>query len=128
MGDSGLIERFRSIREKVSLSQKDFAQTLGVSQSSIADIERGAKEPSRNIMLALVEQYHISLDWLLLGIGTAPIEPLVSVEEFAALKKEISDLEGKIRELEAENKEITQELLDRMRQLVDVQSRQLGVV
>ncbi|MDR2419571.1 MAG: helix-turn-helix domain-containing protein [Treponema sp.] len=126
--DEELANRFRSIRSKTGLSQKDFAATLDISQSAIAEIERGSREPSRNMMVALANKYHISLDWLLLGVEPTPGGTAQDTEDVAALKKEISDLEGKIRDLEAENKEISRELLERMRQLVDLQNHQLGVV
>jgi transcriptional regulator with XRE-family HTH domain len=126
--ENELAERFRSIRNKTGLSQKDFAATLDISQSAVAEIERGSREPSRNMMIALANKYHISLDWLLLGVEPAPGGAAQDTEEVAALKKEISDLETKILELEAENKEISRELLERMRQLVDLQNRQLGIV
>ncbi len=126
MDKNDLADRFRALRNKVNLSQKDFAQTIGVSQSVIAEIERGSREPSRSVLVAIAEKYQISLDWLLLGMGTG--EPVQRKEdpEVEALKKEIAEMEDTIRTLEAENKEISRELLDRMRQLVDVQSRQLG--
>jgi transcriptional regulator with XRE-family HTH domain len=121
-----LADRFRALRNKVNLSQKDFAQTIGVSQSVIAEIERGSREPSRSVLVAIAEKYQISLDWLLLGVGSGDVAQRKEDPEVEALKKEIAEMEDTIRELEAENKEISRELLDRMRQLVDVQSRQLG--
>jgi transcriptional regulator with XRE-family HTH domain len=127
--DNELTNRFRSIRAKIGLSQKDFAETLGVSQSAIAEIERGSREPSRNIMVALASKYHVSLDWLLLGIELNGMSSQASKDvEIENLKKEIAELENKIQQLEAENKEIAQELLERMRQLVNIQNRQLGIV
>jgi transcriptional regulator with XRE-family HTH domain len=79
--DNKLADRFRSIRTKTGLSQKDFAETLGVSQSAIAEIERGSREPSRNIMVALAGTYHISLDWLLLGAELSHMTSPISKEE-----------------------------------------------
>lgn len=108
------------------MSQKDFAQTIGVSQSVIAEIERGSREPSRSVLVAIAEKYHVSLDWLLLGIGSDDLIQKKEDPEIEALKKEIAEMENRIRALEAENKAISKELLDRMRQLIDLQSRQLG--
>ena len=93
----------------------------------IAEIERGSREPSRSVLVAIAEKYQISLDWLLLGVGSGDVAQRKDDPEVEALKKkEIAEMEDTIRALEAENKEISRELLDRMRQLVDVQSRQLG--
>jgi transcriptional regulator with XRE-family HTH domain len=63
-------ERFRSMRTKLNLSQKAFSIETGISQSVIADIERGAKDPSRAVLLVIAPKYHVSLYWLLLGIRT----------------------------------------------------------
>lgn len=41
-----LSERLRFLREQRRLSQKDFAKAVGISQSSVAQIEAGRKEPS----------------------------------------------------------------------------------
>jgi transcriptional regulator with XRE-family HTH domain len=121
-----LIDRFRSLRSKTNLSQKDFAQSIGLSQSVIAEIERGSREPSRSVLVAIAEKYQVSLDWLLLGVGSSDSVQCRENPEVEALKKEIALLEDKIRELEAENKKLSQELFVRMRQLIDIQSRQLG--
>ena len=128
MDNNDLAVRFTALRKKVNLSQKDFARSIGVSQSLIADIERGSREPSRKVLVAIAKKYGVSLDWLLLGVGSMEGAQPKENPEVEALKKEIAQLENKIRALEAENKEISRELLDRMRQLVDLQSKQLGTI
>ncbi len=121
-----IADRFRELRAKTGLSQKDFATSIDLSHTVIAEIERGGREPSRKVMVAVARKYGVSLDWLLLGVGSIEGAQPKEDPEVEALKKEIAEMEDTIRALEAENKEISRELLDRMRQLVDVQSRQLG--
>ncbi len=121
-----IADRFRKLRSKTGLSQKDFAASIDLSHTVIAEIERGGREPSRKVMVAVARKYGVSLDWLLLGVGSMEGAQPKEDPEVEALKKEIAEMEDTIRKLEAENKEISRELLDRMRQLVDVQSRQLG--
>jgi transcriptional regulator with XRE-family HTH domain len=127
-----IADRFRELRSQSGISQKDFASSIGLSHTVIAEIERGGREPSRKVMIALADKYKVSLDWLLLGIGSMyhnqgeDKRSATDPDEVEVLKKEIAEMEIKIRKLEAENKEVTQELLDRMRQLVEVQRRQLG--
>jgi transcriptional regulator with XRE-family HTH domain len=41
-----LSDRLKFIREQRRLSQKEFANAVGISQSSVAQIENGRKEPS----------------------------------------------------------------------------------
>jgi len=121
-----IADRFRELRAKTGLSQKDFATSIDLSHTVIAEIERGGREPSRKVMVAVARKYGVSLDWLLLGVGSIEGAQPKEDPEVEALKKEIAEMEDTIRALEAENKKISRELLDRMRQLVDVQSRQLG--
>ncbi len=119
-----IAERFRKLRSNTGLSQKDFASTIGLSHTVIAEIERGSREPSRKVMVAIAETYGISLDWLLLGKGSMYAINQEN-QEVEILKKEISRLEEEIRKLQIENKEISRELIDRMRQLIDLQSQKL---
>ncbi|MBF0487863.1 MAG: helix-turn-helix transcriptional regulator [Nitrospirae bacterium] len=58
------------IRVASNLSQQAFSAQLGFSQSNIAEIEKGVKEPSRNIMKALISHYKININWLLTGTGS----------------------------------------------------------
>jgi transcriptional regulator with XRE-family HTH domain len=127
-------DRFRAIRAKTGLSQKAFAKGLSMSQSVIADIERGSQEPSKNILVSIAQKYHVSLDWLLLGAAhdKDKIEELES--EVERLKKENSKLEEDIRKiqeernsLDIENKEISKELIERYRQLVEIQHHRLSI-
>jgi transcriptional regulator with XRE-family HTH domain len=65
----------RRARERLQLSQEDFAQALGrflghpVSQSQISDWERGRFEPSASVLLAVAELADLSVDELR---GTGP--------------------------------------------------------
>jgi transcriptional regulator with XRE-family HTH domain len=117
-----LADRFRSLREKTGLSQKDFARTIDLSHTVIAEIERGAREPSRKVMVALSEKYNISLDWLLLGVGGPKLDAYGPEDRTS----EIADLEEKIKSLEVKNNQLTNELLERMRQIVYLQGEKLG--
>lgn len=127
--ESGVAERFREVRAKTNLSQKDFAESVGVSQSVVSDIERGAREPSRQILSVLAEKYSVDLNWLLLGIGISEKISQESIRdsEVERLEREINELKKSIDELERENKELSKELLDRMRQLLGLRS-ELGHV
>jgi len=53
-----------------NLTQGEFAQGLGASPAFVSDMVRGIKKPGADFLSRLATQYHVSLDWLLLGHGT----------------------------------------------------------
>ncbi len=65
----------RRARERLQLSQDDFAKALGdflshpISQSQVSDWERGRFEPSASVLLAVAEIADVSVDQLR---GTGP--------------------------------------------------------
>ncbi len=64
-----MFSRFSKIREKLGVSQKDFADSLGVQKSVVSEIESGKRELSKNVMIALMIKFNVSTDWLLTGEG-----------------------------------------------------------
>ncbi len=66
-------ERLKELRQKMSISAKDFASSLGIKQGSYSDIERGKVLFSSTVMKKLDEIYNINLNWLLSGMG----EPII---------------------------------------------------
>lgn len=63
-------ERIKYFRNNKCLSQKAFADALGVTQGFISDLERGRQEPSREFLRKLNDVYNISSDYILYS-GTA---------------------------------------------------------
>lgn len=57
-----LRSRVRELRG--DLTQREFGDLLGFSQSYIADIERGRNRPSFEFLLAILKQFDVSLDWV----------------------------------------------------------------
>jgi transcriptional regulator with XRE-family HTH domain len=128
MDDIGIAGRLKEIRTKSGLMQKDFAASLNTSYSVISDIERGAREPSRQILIALAEKYNVDLNWLLLGVGNSEITSHNQTynPEIERLENEIADLKKSIAELDKENRELYKELLDKMRELLAFKDMKLA--
>lgn len=61
--------RIRSIREQHGLNQDEFAKLIGVVRSSISTYEKDANLPNANVLAEICTKFHISTQWLLLGIG-----------------------------------------------------------
>jgi transcriptional regulator with XRE-family HTH domain len=67
-GDS-VGERLRAARNELGLSQAELADGIGITQSSVAAYEAGARVPPRPVALALEHRFNIDHDWLLDGAG-----------------------------------------------------------
>jgi transcriptional regulator with XRE-family HTH domain len=58
--------RIREIRG-FDMTQKEFARRIGVTQSHLSAVERGAREPGPAVLLAISREFGKSVDWLLTG-------------------------------------------------------------
>ena len=63
-------KRLIRVRESLSLSQKEMAKLMKVSERVYLDYEKGRKKPTYEKLLPLAEIHHINLHWLLTGEGS----------------------------------------------------------
>ncbi|GAE36642.1 helix-turn-helix transcriptional regulator [Halalkalibacter akibai] len=56
--------RFMDVRQKLGLTQVEVAKNVGLSQSMIAHIEAGNKEPSKLYKLRIASLFSVSVEWL----------------------------------------------------------------
>ncbi len=61
--------RIKEIRQLKGLTQKEFADSLGIVQGFLSGLERGKKFPSDTLLIALCHLYEINEDWLNTGAG-----------------------------------------------------------
>ncbi|HEY6837126.1 MAG TPA: XRE family transcriptional regulator [Geobacteraceae bacterium] len=57
-------KKIREIRLARGLTQKTFAQSLGIVQGFLSGIESGKKEPSPTLLYAICHKYNVPEDWL----------------------------------------------------------------
>ena len=57
-------EKLKELRTGLDLTQKEFAQKIGLSAASIIAYERNEKKPSYDVLLSISEKFNVSLDWL----------------------------------------------------------------
>jgi repressor LexA len=62
-------QRIKEIRQLKGLTQKEFADSLGIVQGFLSGLERGKKIPSDTLMIALCHLYEINEEWLNSGSG-----------------------------------------------------------
>lgn len=62
-----LSKQIESLRRRKGLSQTELAQRLHISPSAIGMYEQGRREPSIEILVALSEEFGVSIDYLITG-------------------------------------------------------------
>ncbi|MBQ3366535.1 MAG: helix-turn-helix transcriptional regulator [Acidaminococcaceae bacterium] len=64
-----LAERIRAARTYLEMSQTEFAQALGVSQSYLSNLEKGLSQPSVEVVRTLHKMTGWRYEWLIEGDG-----------------------------------------------------------
>lgn len=73
--------RIRYIRKDLKLSQDIFADSLGVGQTTISNMEReGTKVKSSSLQL-ICQVYHVNYIWLSKGFGDPYLKPKIIAKE-----------------------------------------------
>lgn len=57
-------KRLASLRKKRGLNQEQLGIAVGLSQSMVARIESGDREPSSPIKLSLAKFFNVTIEWL----------------------------------------------------------------
>ncbi len=67
-------KRLLLIRNRAGLTQKEFAESVGIKQGWMSELERGIKKPSNVLLVALEYRYKLNREWLLTGKGEMSAE------------------------------------------------------
>jgi phage repressor protein C with HTH and peptisase S24 domain len=62
-------ERIRHIRKLLGLTQKEFAQQIGITQGFLTNVEKGRYQPSEKVLRLISQTFGVSLEWLKTGQG-----------------------------------------------------------
>lgn len=57
-------QRIKQLRQENNLSQRDFAERIGVTASALSSYEKAQKNPSVNVAVKIATEFKVSLDWL----------------------------------------------------------------
>lgn len=82
--------RIKQIRKSENLTQKAFADRLGLKQNTIATYEMGRTEPSDRTIADICREFNVSEVWLRTGEGEMHIE-LPEDAEFDLIMTEIQE-------------------------------------
>ncbi|BFH17948.1 helix-turn-helix domain-containing protein [Paenibacillus melissococcoides] len=113
--------RIKELRKEKGVSQKDLAETIGVSRGNVGDWELDKVKPGADALLALSEYFEVTTDWLLSGNEPSNARKLV---QGSALGISPSDLEllAKYHQLEDRDKIKIEERIEVLLELAGKES------
>ena len=79
----GLGKRLRTVRERLGMTQKEFAKFLNVGIATVQRYEREERIPSGEFLKLLLDKCNVNINWLLTGEGKMFLE-----EKAATIKGE----------------------------------------
>jgi len=109
-----LIERLKTVRHTLNVSQKVFAKSIFISASHYACLESGHRRIKDSILDSISKIYNVNKDWLLTGKGGIfdKEPPDAKLEEVISIYKQLNEyFQGYI--------------LDQVRQLDSIQKKEL---
>lgn len=85
--------RLKELRTDLKMNQVNFAEEIGVTQSTLSSYESGNASPSHEVLLAIAKRFNISLDWLF-GISQRKVNfsTLGDIVDFFFLIDEFNEL------------------------------------
>lgn len=86
--------RFKQIRKSLKMTQKEFAESLGVTQTTISGIEKDVANTSLTLAKLISLKYNISEDWILNGTGQMEYFPREwSVDNISGLMQKLDGIQ-----------------------------------
>ena len=67
-------ERIRKLRKHLDLTQKEFAEKIGVKQNTVAQYEMGRNVPIDSVISLICREFNVREEWLRDGTGEMFIE------------------------------------------------------
>lgn len=64
-----MYEQIKELRKHLSMTQKEFGESLGISRDVMANIENNRVEPSESLVRLICATYKVSYIWLTQGVG-----------------------------------------------------------
>lgn len=83
-----LTDRLKTLREQKGLTRKEVSEAVGLESSTYGKYEKGQRQPSYQILLALAEFYNVSVDYL---TGHSPSSKAVSQEHLTNVNNRIKE-------------------------------------
>ena len=84
-------ERLRAIRKHFGLTQRDICSYIGMSQSTYASMETGARPLKEAYLILICKSFHVNQEWLRSGKGKMLLDGQIKgLEELIDIFNELS--------------------------------------
>lgn len=104
-----MLKNLKALRESTGISQKQLAETIGVSQQSINKYENHNIEPDIDTLIRIADYFNTSVDYL---IGHTSIRAKIEHVTAYELNKEESNLINRFRTLSSKQKHCVTTVVD----------------
>lgn len=78
-------QKIQTIREKLGMTQAEFANRIGISRTHVSNLESDVSQPSNALLRFICKEYGVREDWVRYGV-----EPIFEAEK----KQEVRPLHG----------------------------------
>ena len=95
-------ERLRQLRKQLGLTTRAFGESIGLSNTTITNIERGRRSITERTIRDICRVHDVNQDWLIKGTGPvflAGLEQLNINEDVMALVRQYAQLNKEDKEL-----------------------------
>ena len=115
----------KALRESLSLSQKDFAKSIGMKQTTYNGYETGAREPKSDLWVAISEKYGVTVDYLM-GLSNDPHKTSAAEKNAPSLSDEALRLARDYDYLDDHGQDMLRVVADRERIRMDKDANKLA--
>ena len=91
--------RIAVLRKELDLSMEKFGNIIGVTKSSINNIEKGVNNPSERTIKLICKEFNVNQDWLVNGNGSMFVE-LTREEEITKYIAELVKDDDEMKEFQ----------------------------
>jgi len=91
--------RFKKLRERLKLSQQNFARQLNITQQTYSLIEKDKHLPNVKIILILSDNFNVNLNWLISGKGNMFCEPIENIEQYLKASEELKEVSDRLTKI-----------------------------
>lgn len=81
----GIGNRIKEARERLGLTQKELAKSVGVTPSAITNYEKGTSHPKENVLYSLISVLQVDANFLFQDYISS--EDVISAKELEHIKK-----------------------------------------